>query len=128
MSDDTCEDKSAGDGTKISISARQKRANSRVKRTITLSFARMSIFYLWMSSFLIYSIMFMTANAFRKQGVFTFDELMLNLLKLLSLIIPVLTAFASFWFRQGSFTGSKRMVEKEKWIAAIWLSGSFHLI
>lgn len=91
-----------------------------------LSKARFRIFFIWLCAFVVYVLMFELAPWARGSDLISRSDAHGGCLKILSLVVPVLSAYSAFWwYRDGSKRGT---VSKERWHAALAVTVVFHVV
>jgi hypothetical protein len=86
--------------------------------------ARNLIYWIWGGFFLAYIVLFEFAPSFRR-GFIDQEDAHAGLIKLAALYVPVMTSFASFWFRL-SPSRISGTVPKERWLPAIGTTLAYH--
>ena len=84
---------------------------------MTIAKARHTIYFLWGGSFVIIILLLELAPAIRRGAVAPSDAHD-GLMKMAALFTPVLTAFASFWYRGGQ-SDAPRRISRQRWLPAI---------
>ena len=90
-----------------------RKVRKRREATMTLKTARIVIFNIWISFFAVYSVFFMIAPLVRP-SFFSYQACFNGLFKMLSLIIPVLSAFGAFWFHGGEREAAPRPTRRRR--------------
>lgn len=93
---------------------------------MTATNARLIVFGCWLGSLTICLMMLFCAVFVRADLGFQWSDAFQLATSVASLYIPVLTAFALFWFHPGNPPNNKK-VNREKWIAALSLTLFFQL-
>jgi hypothetical protein len=91
-----------------------------------LSKARQIVFFIWAGAFLVYVFMFELAPSIRGSMLISRHDAHLGCLRILALVVPVLSAFSTFWWRRGAKRSGT--VSKESWLPALLITGGYHLI
>lgn len=89
--------------------------------------ARLWIFALWGLSFLVMIFALELAPGLR-QGVIAPADAHAALIKMAALFVPVLTAFATFWFRPGTDGALVQVVPRDRANIAIVITVAYHLV
>jgi hypothetical protein len=94
---------------------------------VPLPTARRQLFWVWTGALLVYALLLMAAPHLRESMTITSEDANNALLKILSLVIPVVGVFSGFWFGPDQRTRNGQL-SNEKWVAALLSTGSYHLI
>ena len=94
---------------------------------MNLSQARIRIFFIWGAALLLYIIMFEFCPFFRT-GIISPRQAHAGLLKILSLVSPVLGTFSAYWFTSPGTKVTTGKISRERWLAAFWATIAYHAI